>query len=119
VIYHNAWVTDFAVTAENVATMVGIGRARWKIENEQFNVQKNHGSELEHHYGHGARLVLGFVLAEPAGLSRPRSVGTRRPLIPRLSGERIPPQSVERLADVFSQTGVPELAGAGGISSAR
>jgi hypothetical protein len=55
VIYHNAWVTDFAVTPENVATIVGIGRARWKIENEQFNVQKNHGYELEHNYGHGER----------------------------------------------------------------
>ena len=63
VIYHNAWVTDFAVTAENVATIAGIGRARWKIENEQFNVQKNHGYELEHNYGHGERgLSLVFYL---------------------------------------------------------
>ncbi len=55
VIYHNAWVTDFEVTADNVATIVGIGRARWKIENAQFNVQKNHGYELEHNYGYGKR----------------------------------------------------------------
>jgi hypothetical protein len=55
VIYHNAWVTDFEVTPDNVATIVGIGRSRWKIENEQFNVQKNHGSELEHNYGPGQR----------------------------------------------------------------
>jgi hypothetical protein len=55
VIYHNAWVTDFDVTPENVATIAGIGRARWKIENEQFNVQKNHGYELEHNFGHGQR----------------------------------------------------------------
>ena len=61
VIYHKAWVTDFAVTAANVATVVGLGRSRGKIENEQFNVQKNHGSELEHNYGHGARgLALVF-----------------------------------------------------------
>jgi hypothetical protein len=46
-------VTDFAVTAENVATIAGLGRSRWKIENEQFNVHKNQGYELEHHYGHG------------------------------------------------------------------
>ena len=63
VIYHNAWVTDFEVTAENVATIVGIGRSRWKIENAQFNVQKNHGYELEHNYGHGERgLSLVFYL---------------------------------------------------------
>lgn len=55
VVYHNAWVTDVEVTAENVATLVGIGRARWKIENEHFNVQKNHGYELEHNYGHGKK----------------------------------------------------------------
>lgn len=61
--YHNAWVTDFAVSAENVATIAGSGRARWKIENEQFNVQKNHGYELEHNYGHGERgLSLVFYL---------------------------------------------------------
>lgn len=63
VIYHNAWVTDLAVTAENVATVVGIGRSRWKIENEQFNVHKNHGYELEHNYGHGERgLSIVFYL---------------------------------------------------------
>ncbi len=43
VLYHNSWVTDFAVTPETGATISGIGRSRWKIENEQFNVQKNHG----------------------------------------------------------------------------
>ncbi len=53
--YHNAWVTDVEVTAANVATVVGIGRAKWKIENEHFNVQKNHGYELEHNYGHGKK----------------------------------------------------------------
>ena len=63
VIYHNAWVTDFDVSADNVATIVGIGRSRWKIENAQFNVQKNHGYELEHNYGHGQNgLSLVFYL---------------------------------------------------------
>ena len=63
VLYHNSWVTDFDVTAENVATIVGIGRARWKIENEQFNVHKNQGYELEHNYGHGQHgLSLVFYL---------------------------------------------------------
>ena len=55
--YHNSWVTDFGVTAETVAALVGIGRSRWKIENEQFNVQKNHGYELEHNYGHGQQTL--------------------------------------------------------------
>jgi hypothetical protein len=55
--YHNSWVTDFVVTAETVAPITGIGRSRWKIENEQFNVQKNHGYELEHNYGHGQQTL--------------------------------------------------------------
>jgi hypothetical protein len=52
-LYHNSWVTDLEVSSENVAEVVAVGRSRWKIENEQFNVQKNHGYELEHNYGHG------------------------------------------------------------------
>jgi hypothetical protein len=52
-LYHNSWVTDLDVDSENVEVIVRIGRSRWKIENEQFNTQKNHGYELEHNYGHG------------------------------------------------------------------
>jgi len=55
--YHNSWVTDLAVTPETVVAIVGIGRSRWKIENEQFNVQKNHGYEVEHNYGHGQQTL--------------------------------------------------------------
>jgi len=55
--YHNSWVTDFEVTPETVAAIVGIGRSRGKMENEQFNVQKNHGYELEHNYGHGQQTL--------------------------------------------------------------
>lgn len=57
VLYHNSWVTDFAVARANVATIIGIGRSRWKIENEQFNVHKNHGYEVEHNYGHGQQTL--------------------------------------------------------------
>jgi hypothetical protein len=41
--YPNAWVTDFVLTPETVAALTGMGRARWKIENEPCNVQNNHG----------------------------------------------------------------------------
>jgi hypothetical protein len=50
---HNAWFTDLEVRADHGAAIVRIGRSRWKIEHAQFNVQKNHGYELEHTYGHG------------------------------------------------------------------
>jgi hypothetical protein len=56
-LYHNAWFTDLEVSADNVAEIVGIGRSRWKIENEQCNVQKNHGYKLTHNYGHGQQTL--------------------------------------------------------------
>ena len=63
VLYHNSWITDLEVDAENVAVVVRVGRSRWKIENEQFNVQKNHGYALTHNYGHGQQtLSLVFYL---------------------------------------------------------
>jgi hypothetical protein len=62
-LYHNSWITNLEVNKENVAQIVEIGRSRWKIENEQFNVQKNHGYELEHNYGHGKKnLSMVFYL---------------------------------------------------------
>jgi hypothetical protein len=51
--YPNSWITDLAVDGGNIAEIVRLGRSRWKIENEQFNVQKNSGYELEPNYGHG------------------------------------------------------------------
>lgn len=60
VVYHNSWVTDLDVDRDNVAVIMQIGRCKWKIENEQFNVPKNHGYELEHNYGHG-RQTLSMV----------------------------------------------------------
>ena len=42
---------------ENVALIAAAGRARWKIENETFNVMKNHGYELEHNFGHGEKFL--------------------------------------------------------------
>ena len=41
------------VNENNVSDMAACGRARWKIENETFNVLKNGGYNLEHNYGHG------------------------------------------------------------------
>lgn len=59
---HFAWITDLEVTRENAPEIVAAGRSRWKIENETFNVLKNHGYQLEHNYGHGKQ-NLSTVLA--------------------------------------------------------
>jgi hypothetical protein len=53
VTYKNAWITDLTVDSGNVVEMVKCARARWKIENENNNVLKNHGYHLEHNFGHG------------------------------------------------------------------
>jgi hypothetical protein len=55
--YKNGFCTSLAVTADNVAEIVACGRARWKIENESFNVLKNNGYHLEHNFGHGTKYL--------------------------------------------------------------
>jgi hypothetical protein len=51
--YFNSFVTDLPVAAANVAELAACGRARWKIENETFNVLKTGDYNLEHNFGHG------------------------------------------------------------------
>lgn len=51
--YDGAFVTSLDVTPENVAEIAACARARWKIENESFNILKNNGYHLEHNFGHG------------------------------------------------------------------
>src|SRR4051794_37922048 len=53
VTYRNSFITDLPVTRATVAELAACGRARWKIENESFNVLKNRGYHLEHNFGHG------------------------------------------------------------------
>ncbi len=53
VTYNNAFVTSLPVTRDTVAEIVACARARWKIENESFNVLKSNGYHLEHNFGHG------------------------------------------------------------------
>ena len=51
--YRNSFVTSMTVTEDNVEDLAACGRARWKIENETFNVLKTKGYNLEHNFGHG------------------------------------------------------------------
>ncbi len=53
VTYRNSFVTDLKVDENNVAELAACGRARWKIENENFNTLKTKGYNLEHNFGHG------------------------------------------------------------------
>jgi hypothetical protein len=60
--YYNSFVTDLPITAETVAELAAAGRARWKIENETFNVLKSNGYNLEHNFGHGKKTLASILV---------------------------------------------------------
>ncbi|MGH9520858.1 MAG: ISNCY family transposase, partial [Terriglobales bacterium] len=60
--YANSFVTDLPITAETVAALAACGRARWKIENETFNVLKTNGYNLEHNFGHGKKTLASVLV---------------------------------------------------------
>ena len=83
----------------HVAELADCARARWKIENETFNVLKQHGYHLEHNFGHGNDTLAGVLvvlnllafslhsaceLAETLWQSARRRLGTRRRLFEHL-----------------------------------
>lgn len=53
VLYHNTFITNHPISSTVVETLGHIGRARWKVENENNNVLKNRGYHFEHNFGHG------------------------------------------------------------------
>ena len=55
VAFHCSWVTSIPIDQANVKMLVKGGRARWKIENENFNTLKNLGYHAEHNFGHGKK----------------------------------------------------------------
>ncbi len=59
--YRNSFVTDLPVSTETVADLAACGRARWKIENETFNVLKTGGYNLEHNFGHGKETLANLL----------------------------------------------------------
>ena len=61
-LYHNSFITDWELHADNVAGWVAAGRARWKIENENNNVLKTKGYHLEHNFGHGKQHLAALLL---------------------------------------------------------
>ena len=77
---HFSWVTDLALTCENVYQIMRAGRARWRIENETFNTLKNQGYNLGHNYGLGKKhlsavfvhlMMLAFLVDQIQQLSCP------------------------------------------------
>jgi hypothetical protein len=88
-LYHSAWITSHELTPQTVVEVVAAGRARWKVENEGFNVLKNQGYHFEHNYGHGQQhlaavlltlLFLAFLFHTVLHLSCPMYQAIRRAL---------------------------------------
>lgn len=46
------FLTSLKINKKNIKGTIQRGRWRWKIENEGFNTQKNHGYNLGHRYSH-------------------------------------------------------------------
>ena len=91
-LYHSAWATDLTLDEQLVIEVVADGRSRWKVENEGFNVLKNHGYNFEHNYGHGQQhlstvlltlLLLAFLFHSALGLSCLMYQAIRRELVAR------------------------------------
>ena len=83
--YRNSFITDLPVTRDTVAELADCARARWKIENESFNVLKNGGYHLELNFGHGQQHVAALLVS--ASIFSP-SLSTRCATSPRERGDR-------------------------------
>jgi hypothetical protein len=60
--YHASFITDIIPNRENIVELIASARARWKIENETFNVLKNNGYHLEHNFGHGQQTLSALLV---------------------------------------------------------
>ena len=60
-VYASKWITSLEINEQIIPEFVSTARAKWKIENETFNVLKNHGYNLEHNYGHGKRFLSSLL----------------------------------------------------------
>ena len=62
-LYHNSFITDHRLHADNIADIAQAGRGRWKSENGNNNVLKTKGYHLEHNFGHGQQYLSAFLLS--------------------------------------------------------
>lgn len=69
ILFQSSWITNFQISPENVSDLAKAGRARFSIENRNFNEQKNLGFQTEHNFGHAGNLPnVFFGLAQLAQL---------------------------------------------------
>jgi hypothetical protein len=54
--------SDLPAGRDTVVELAACGRARWKTENETFNVLKNKGYNLERSFGHGKKNLAAILV---------------------------------------------------------
>lgn len=65
------YITDLSITNKNIKETIYIGRKRWKIENEGFNVQKNRTFDIGHLYSKDATAIkIHYMMIQIAHIIR-------------------------------------------------
>ena len=65
------YITDLSITNKNIETTINIGRNRWKIENEGFNIQKNGTFDIGHLYSKNQTAIkVHYLLIQIAHILR-------------------------------------------------
>lgn len=65
------YITDLSITNKNIETTINVGRNRWKIENEGFNIQKNGTFDIGHLYSKNQTAIkVHYLLIQIAHILR-------------------------------------------------
>lgn len=51
------------LSAETVSQVAQADRGRWKVENENNNILRTKGYQIEHNFGHGKKYLAAFMLS--------------------------------------------------------
>ena len=65
------YMTDLSITNKNIVETVHLGRKRWKIENEGFNIQKNGTFDIGHLYSKDSTAIkVHYIMIQIAHILR-------------------------------------------------
>ena len=67
-LYHNSFITDHRLHADNIADIAQAGRGRWKSENGNNTVLKTKGYHLEHNFGTASNTCPRFCSVSTSSL---------------------------------------------------
>ena len=65
------YITDLPISNKNIEATINLGRKRWKIENEGFNIQKNGTFDIGHLYSKDSTAIkVHYLLIQIAHIIR-------------------------------------------------